>query len=119
MSSFYIIMDIWPSIPNGALLLAAVSSNNAVMLQAALQRPQSNEDMTGAMQVACQIGDVDVVKKLLSKTDYKPCRLAMWAACMAGQLEIVELLVQHGLSVTDVEHGICERHGHSGMLKVL
>ena len=113
-------MDVWwPSVSSGALLLAAVSSGNPSMLQAALKRWQSQEDMGCAMQVACQFGYVDVVKKLLSETDYNPCRHAMWAACTGGHQGIVQLLMQHGMSVTDVEHGICERHGHSGMLKAL
>ena len=83
------------SVSSGALLLAAVSTGNLSMLRAALQRPQSQEDMACAMQVACQFGDVDVVKKLLSKTDYKPCRHAMWAACTGGHQGIVQLLMQH------------------------
>ena len=54
------------------------------------------------MVCACQFGDVDVVKKVLSKTDYKPCRHALWAACTGGHQGIVQLLMQHGMIVTDV-----------------
>ena len=104
-------------VPAGALLLAAVSSRNEMMLEDALKRPQKESDMAGAVQVACESGQTSMLRKMLH-AGVKPDRHALWAACWSGHAETARVLVETGgVEITDTERHICARHGTQDVLK--
>lgn len=103
-------------VPAGALLLAAVSSTNDRMLEDALKRPQSEGDITGALQVVCENGQTSMLRKMM-EAGVKPDRHALWAACWSGHVDTARLLVDTGLEITDIERSICERHGKQEIFK--
>ena len=104
--------------PVRAHLLAAVSTNDIDLLKVALNRPHSEEDMAGLIDIACMCGMNSMLKELLI-AGVKPCTCALWEACMAGHRSIVELLHHEGLMITQNEIDMALRHGHHVLAKQL
>ena len=92
------------------MIFAGVCSDNMDMVKFALKADPTC-DVSCGVSMACETGNMHALRILL-KTGVKPKHEMMWAACRQGNLDVIQLLIDHGCEFTNVCQNICVRHGH-------
>lgn len=102
----------------GEMLVAAISLGDTLMLHFTLHEGVlSSSDAANGIILACELGLTNSLALIL-EAGYTAGDDAMLAACRYGYLDVVRLLLQHGLQLTETSRRLLRDMDVSEMIKI-
>ena len=92
----------------GDMMIAAISSDDPLMLNFTLRERVSSSDAAKGIILACELGLIKSLALIL-EAGYSAGEDAMLAACRNAHSDVVTLLLHHGIQMTDTSRHLLER----------